>query len=310
MKLHILMSTYNGETYLPEQLDSLLSQTLLEKEGWEVRIVVRDDGSTDSTCHILQSYAKKDGRIRYEKGENKGVIESFFDLVDAAGEADYLAFCDQDDVWMPEKLERAVGMLAEREGDSGRPLLYCGRPLLTDGELKPIKTVWLGEGLRPSFGNALIENICVGCTCVINRALADLLRLGRPSFTLMHDRWCYLLASCFGEVIYDTETWICYRQHGKNVVGMKKNHFRELAERIGNYRRKRGGTIRQAEAFLEFCERFGLAIPKKKRALVYGMANLKKNPGIRLRLVRSKALYRQRRGDNLLFKLLILLGEG
>lgn len=338
MLIQILMSTYNGEKYLAEQLDSLLSQTIAEKEGWEMQILIRDDGSGDKTCDILQNYAKKDSRIRYFASDNKGVIQSFFDLIDMSEkDADYLAFCDQDDVWMPEKLERAVTKLTERgkaanadkpfaiadkslanadkpsanadKPAADMPLLYCGRPLLTDSSLNPIDTVWLGGNLRPSFGNALVENICVGCTCVINHALADLLRLGRPSFTTMHDRWFYLVASCFGEVIYDTKAQIYYRQHGGNAVGMKKNHFQELAQRMQSYRRKRGSNMRQAQAFLDFCTDHSLAIPKPQKILVKDMANMKKYPKARWRLLKNKAIYRQRKGDDLAFKLLILLGR-
>ncbi len=251
MKLQILMSTYNGEKYLTEQMDSLLAQTLWEKEGWEVDILVRDDGSQDRTCEILQEYVKKDARIRYMQQTNAGVIESFFTLIDlSAKDADYLAFSDQDDVWMPEKMERAIDKLATRDGD--KPLLYCGRPLLTDENLNPIDTVWSQETLRPSFGNALVENICTGCTSVINRRLADLLRLTHPSFTIMHDRWFYLVASCFGEVIYDTEAFIYYRQHGANTVGMKKNHWQEFCERLKKYRGKRHIISRQTKAFYDF----------------------------------------------------------
>lgn len=311
MLIQILMSTYNGEEYLTEQLDSLLAQTIAKKEGWEMEILIRDDGSKDKTCDILQDYAKQDSRIRYTACANAGVINSFFELIDLSEkDADYLAFCDQDDVWMPEKLERAVTKLTERGGAADKPLLYCGRPLLTDSSLNPIDTVWLGGKLRPSFGNALVENICVGCTCVINRALADLLRLGRPSFTTMHDRWFYLVASCFGEVLYDTKAMICYRQHGGNAVGMKKNHFQELAQRMQNYQKKRGGNMRQAQAFLEFCENHDITIPKSKKVLVGDLANMKKYPKARLRLLKNKAVYRQRKGDDVAFKLLILLGEG
>lgn len=326
MLIQILMSTYNGEEYLTEQLDSLLSQTIMEKEGWEMKILIRDDGSKDRTCDILQDYAKKDSRIRYVACANEGVIHSFFELIDLSEkDADYLAFCDQDDVWMPEKLERAVTKLTERAKavsspavgsptvDSlaaDKPLLYCSRPLLTDSSLNPIDTVWLGGKLRPSFGNALVENICVGCTCVINRALADFLRLGRPSYTTMHDRWFYLVASCFGEVYYDTKAQIYYRQHGGNAVGMKKNHIQEFVQRMQSYRKKRGSNMRQAQAFLDFCKEYDLAIPKSQKKLVKDMANMKKYPKARWRLLKNKAVYRQRRGDDLVFKLLILLGEG
>ena len=308
MKLQILMSTYNGEKYLDAQLDSLLAQTLCEKEGWEVEILVRDDGSKDRTCEILQAYADKDTRIRYIKEENTGVIESFFRLLDnSAKDADYLAFCDQDDVWMPEKMERAVTLLSQAETD--RPLLYCGRPLLTDENLNPIETVWSDGQMRPSFGNALIENICTGCTSVMNRALADILRLSHPAFTLMHDRWFYLVASCFGEVIYDTKACIYYRQHGNNTVGMKKNHRQDFVSRLKKYRETRYSITRQTKAFLDFCTEHGLAIPEDKKKCVMDILAMKKHPSARIRLIKNKAVYRQRKGDDLVFKLMLLMGD-
>ena len=283
MLIQILMSTYNGEEYLTEQLDSLLSQTIMEKEGWEMKILIRDDGSKDRTCDILQDYAKKDSRIRYVACANEGVIHSFFELIDLSEkDADYLAFCDQDDVWMPEKLERAVTKLTERAKavsspavgsptvDSlaaDKPLLYCSRPLLTDSSLNPIDTVWLGGKF-------------------------------------------YLVAPCFGEVYYDTKAQIYYRQHGGNAVGMKKNHIQEFVQRMQSYRKKRGSNMRQAQAFLDFCKEYDLAIPKSQKKLVKDMANMKKYPKARWRLLKNKAVYRQRRGDDLVFKLLILLGEG
>lgn len=308
VKLQILMSTYNGEEYLAEQLDSLLAQTIIKKAGYEIEILVRDDGSKDGTWDILREYAGKEDCIRVFKEENVGVIESFFRLIDLSEDADYLAFCDQDDVWMPEKLERALGKMSERAPDGKKPLLYCGRPLLTDAGLRPIKTVWPEEKLRPSFGNALIENICVGCTCVMNRPLIDIFRKGHPSYTSMHDRWFYLVASCFGEVIYDTEPFICYRQHGENVVGMKKNRFQEFRERLGSYRKKRGVTARQAASFLEFCSSHRLELPAPQRTLAEDAAHMDKHLKIRFRFLRNKAVYRQRKGDDLLYKFLILFG--
>jgi glycosyltransferase involved in cell wall biosynthesis len=315
------MSTYNGEKYLPEQLDSLLAQSLFERGDMEVAIRIRDDGSTDKTCDILQSYAEKYSQLQYKKEKNIGVIESFFRLLDASDpDADFLAFCDQDDVWMPEKIERALDCILSRQrggpdnsasdnGGMDKPVLYCGRPLHVDEKLNPVSTVWLDGKLRPSFGNALVENICTGCTAVINRPLADLLRLEHPEFTIMHDRWLYLLASCFGEVIYDDKPYIKYRQHGSNTVGMKQNHWQELADRLSRYRQKRCAITKQTRAFLTYCEHQNLVIPKEKKVCVDDILSMKKHPAARLRLIKNPAVYRQRKGDDRMFKLFILMGN-
>lgn len=307
MKLQIVMSTYNGEQYLGEQLDSLLAQTLCGKEGAEVEILVRDDGSKDSTCDILQEYADKYACIRYFKEENVGVIESFFRLIDKT-DADYVACCDQDDFWRPEKMEHAVAMIEQTAASGQKPVLYCGRPLLTDENLEPIETVWSGEAMRPSFGNAAIENICVGCTCVMNRELVNLLRLSHPDFTTMHDRWIYLIASCFGEVVYDTEPFIYYRQHGGNVVGMKKNHLQEFMERARNFGKRRHDIERQMQSFVDFCERHGVQIPEKNMACAKDILAKKKSLRARIRLIKNADVYRQRKGDHRIFMILILLG--
>lgn len=320
MKLQILMSTYNGEKYLARQLDSLLAQTLCQMADWEVEILVRDDGSQDGTCRILREYAKKDRRIRLEQGENIGVIESFFCLLDASeADADYLAFCDQDDVWMPDKLFRAVKQTAAAEipavqasqniASARIPVLYCSRACLTDENLNPTEAVWTSGEIRPSFGNALIENICIGCTCVMNRSLADILRLSHPAFTPMHDRWFYLVASCFGKVLYDPEAHIYYRQHGGNVVGIKKNYVQELKERVALYKKRRFTNARQAEAFELFCREHRLSIPREKHQLLRDLQEMKRHVMPRFRMMLSKDVYRQRRGDNLIFRLRMLLGD-
>jgi glycosyltransferase involved in cell wall biosynthesis len=312
LKIQILMSTYNGEKYLPEQMDSLLSQSLCKSKDMEVTIRIRDDGSTDKTCHILQEYAEKYPQIQYKKEKNTGVIESFFRLMDDSDrDADFLAFCDQDDVWMPEKLERALDKIQEKSGDKTeeKPILYCGRPLHVDENLNPVDTVWQTGKLRPSFGNALVENICIGCTAVINRPLADLLRLEHPEFTIMHDRWIYLLASCFGEVIYDEKPHIKYRQHGDNTVGMKRNYWQEFVERLKKYREKRGAITKQAQSFLSYCEHQNFVIPEDEKTYVSDILAMKKHLGARIRLIRNDAIYRQRKGDDRIFKFLILLGN-
>jgi hypothetical protein len=161
--------------------------------------------------------------------------------------------------------------------------------------------------MRPSFGNALVENICTGCTAVINRALADMLRTEHPAFTTMHDRWFYLVASCFGEVIYDTEPFIYYRQHGSNTVGMKQNHRQEFADRLRKYRRKRHDIAKQTQAFLTFCAHNDFEIPDEKKAYAEDILAIKQFRS-RIRLIKNDAIYRQRKDDDRIFKILIMFG--
>ena len=106
-KVQILMSTYNGEKYVNEQIDSLLQQ-----DHTNLEILIRDDGSKDSTVSILEEYHKENPNIKLIIDKNKGVISSFFELaMKASEEADYFAFCDQDDYWKPQKISRAVNLL-------------------------------------------------------------------------------------------------------------------------------------------------------------------------------------------------------
>ena len=132
--VQILMSTYNGERYIREQIDSFLQQTYPL-----INILVRDDGSSDGTIAILEEYAEKYDNITYYKGNNLGVIQSFLQLLrDSDDAATYYAFADQDDVWLPEKIEKAIEML-ENNTETSMPLLYCSDVYVTDENLNVIK---------------------------------------------------------------------------------------------------------------------------------------------------------------------------
>lgn len=327
MILRVLMSSYNGEQYIREQLDSIFGQSLCKKPDWTVEIVVRDDGSTDATEKILAEYEQKNA-LRVIKGENKGVIASFFALIQEASEgADYLALADQDDYWLSDKLERAVSMLeakaAERkERDSGltgqmegwetgkqeKPLLYCGACQSVDEKLEPIDTAFLKGEKRPDFGNALVENICTGCTAVFNQALAEILRKEAPEFTVMHDWWIYLCASCFGKVIYDPVPYILYRQHGDNTVGVSRDYLSEFRERLKRFRGNRYHINRQIQSLQKLYRKYALDVPKEHVELVDLVLCARKHMGARIKMVCSHRIYRQRKVDDLIFKLIFLSG--
>ncbi|MBP3609389.1 MAG: glycosyltransferase family 2 protein [Lachnospiraceae bacterium] len=308
-KVQVLLSSYNGEKYIREQIDSILAQ-----ENVEVELLIRDDGSTDGTVEILRKYEAEYDNIRVFFGENQGVIKSFFRLIEEAGEkADYTAFSDQDDVWLPGKLERAVTML-EREnlsekilGQDNRksPLVYCSAKQLVDEQLRLLPAAIRYKIVRPFFGNALVENMCTGCTCVINRDMLCLLKGRKPEFTVMHDFWVYLVGSCFGQVVYDEESYILYRQHGGNELGAASSLAENYKRRVKNFKKHRGQLTRQAEELLRL---YGTGIPEEKRVLAEKLVQAKRKRKMRWNVIRSGRVFRQRKSDDVIMKMLLLAG--
>ncbi|WP_186511210.1 glycosyltransferase family 2 protein [Caenimonas sedimenti] len=211
MRVAVVMSTYQGERYVDEQVASILAQ--LPPDGW---LIVRDDGSRDGTVARVEALAAADPRIRLLRGENLGFARSFFALLASVPpEAELAMLADQDDVWLPDKIERAARALQGRAG----PTLYFSRLWLVDESLRRFG-VTLGWPRGPSFENALAENIVTGCTIALNPAAVQLvLRLGDASRIHFHDWWIYLVVSAFGTVVADPEPSVNYRQHGGNVVG-------------------------------------------------------------------------------------------
>ena len=207
--VQILLSTYNGAEYLQEQLDSLYAQ-----KDVNVKLLVRDDGSSDATHSILDA-EQAAGRLEWYTGGNLRPAKSFWDLVQKAPESEYYAFCDQDDVWLEDKMKVAVDMIKEYEEI---PCMYCSAYQMVDAKLNPIPTPALNPQI--SFHNALLRNIATGCTMVFNQALMKLLKRYVPDFLHIHDDWVYKICLAVGgKVIYDTTPYIYYRQHGKNSIG-------------------------------------------------------------------------------------------
>ncbi len=298
--VQVLLSTYNGEKYLRAQLDSVLGQ-----DHPSVSLLVRDDGSTDGTVGILGEYAERHANVQYYVGENLGVIGSFFDLVGRADAAStYYAFADQDDVWLEGKLSRAASVLGEMcgEGSGEAPMaLYCGKELLVDESLNPLAVSIRQGGKRPSFGNALVENIATGATCVFNQRLLLAVREHVPEFTVMHDWWFYLTAACFGRVYYDETPYLLYRQHGGNVLGSRSNYLDEFRIRFKRFGNNKGRLGRQARAFDE-----SYRVEGRHREELDVLLYYRRRLSHRCKGLFTNRIYRQRLGDNVIFKLLFL----
>lgn len=209
-RVAVLMSTYQGEAFVAQQIQSILAQ--LPAHG---RLLVRDDGSTDNTVKVIRGIT--DPRIELKEGANLGFARSFLTLLaQVAWDVDIVMLSDQDDVWLPGKIDRACAAL---QGLEAIPALYFSRQHLVDQDLRP-----LGQTPRwprgPSFTNALCENIATGCTMALNLTGARLAaRCGDADRIHFHDWWIYLVISAFGRVIMDDTPTMLYRQHGTNVIG-------------------------------------------------------------------------------------------
>ena len=220
-KLIVLLSTYNGAKYLKQQLDSLCSQTYKN-----IKIIVRDDGSNDDTLAIVKSYNLE----LIPQGKNIGPKESFSVLLEYAlkSDSEYFMFCDQDDVWEEDKIEKSLKKMQELEDQfPDKPLLVHTDLKVVDEDLSVIdNSMWKYEHINPSknsLNKLLMHNTITGCTVMINRKLAEL-AVPIPTDAIMHDWWLGLVASKFGKIGYVDEALIKYRQHRQNSIGA--NGFR------------------------------------------------------------------------------------
>lgn len=298
-RVAVLLSTYNGARFLAEQLDSVGLQS-----GVEVLLHARDDGSGDPTPDILRAQAGRWANLAgLEAGANLGPARSFLELLRTApAEAEYFSFCDQDDVWLPDKLQRAVAAL---EKDSG-PALYCSNVLLVDESLEPLGSA--PESGDTRFAHLLFENIAFGCTVVLNRAARELIVSHDPGGdAVMHDWWCALVVAALGRIHYDPRPRTFYRQHGGNVVGQRggaRQIVREGARLLRNapcfY-----SIHAQARALLRL---YGADLPAQHRAWAERLVESKSSLRGRLAYALAGPVVRRRKFDAAVVRGLIAAG--
>lgn len=236
-KVMVLMSTYNGQPYLQEQLDSIYRQ-----KDVICSVCVRDDGSSDGTCNLLEREQER-GALKWYAGSNLGPAGSFWDLLLHAPQSEWYAFADQDDVWLEDKLESAIFRMGKEQSV---PCLYFGQTQLVDEELNPLKSVVIHP--RLTYGEALMSQFVGGCTMVFNHALREKLLAYIPTYMRMHDVWIYDVALAIGaNVCFDAVPHILYRQHSSNAVGQMNSVVFRWRERIGRLRRNERIRSRLAE---------------------------------------------------------------
>lgn len=303
-EVDVLMATFNGSAFLDEQIDSILAQ-----RDVRVRLLVRDDGSTDDTIERVRRHAlAQPGRIIEVDGMASagrlGPAANFFALLERARTtmppAEWIAFADQDDVWFLDKLSRAISALQKSNTErQDAPALYGSATILTDASGRRI-----GRSPRfdrpPAFAHALVQNIAAGNTMVMNIAAADLvLRAGRPALPL-HDWWCYqLVTGSGGSMLYDDEPSLLYRQHSTNVLGAGAG----LQARVGRWRQVLDGRYGQRNRAMlaELSMREGLLTPDARRCLSnFRKACISNSALARLRALLASGVYRQTWAQNAL----------
>jgi glycosyltransferase involved in cell wall biosynthesis len=258
-RVQVLLSTYNGQKYLKELMDSVLNQDVPDLE-----VLVRDDGSTDETLRILEKYSGLKN-VQILPGKNLGVVRSFFTLLEISSpDAEYIAFCDQDDVWKEDKVSRAISIL-EKHGNNV-PAMYCSRLTLADENLKILGFSRI-PGQELAFGNALVQNVATGCTIIINNAARQLILKKLPSAAMIHDWWIYQVVSAFGKVIYDVESRILYRQHSANVIGEKSGLLAKWIKRVGRFLKYVRTPFVTTQA-KEFSKIYGESLPVDKKIIL------------------------------------------
>ena len=216
MKIAVLMSTYNGQKYLDEQLMSIADQTFSKM----MTLYIRDDGCTDNTLKIIEKWKKKIDIVFFQ-GENVGPARSFWKLLmNSEIQADYYAFCDQDDIWDLDKLERGVDSLKEEV----HPALWCSNCRIINGEGKILQKKM--NECSPNFAidAQMVCGTTQGCAMLFNNKLRQYLINRNLSGKPMHDFVVMTYAIAIGKVIYDEEPSFGYRVHENNVVA-KENEL-------------------------------------------------------------------------------------
>lgn len=237
-KVCVLMATYNGEKYVLEMLKSIKNQTYSEFVCY-----IHDDGSTDSTCKIIDEFCKNNRNfIRLKSGTCGGAKNNFLYMLKEIGiQFKYCMFCDQDDVWLPNKIEKSVEAIKklESENPSLAALVYCDMKVV-DENLKEIAPSFIKYNAlsidKITIDRAVMKGYAAGCSMIINNTLAKASVINDTKNIIMHDWWVMLIASAIGKITYLDEQLSLYRQHGTNTLGAKHitmlSRISEIWERI------------------------------------------------------------------------------
>lgn len=304
-RLAVLMATYNGEKYIKEQIESILNQDI----HLDLTLIIRDDGSTDSTKNIIREYSDA-GKLIFIEGQNKGAARGFISLLRDNPGYDYYAFSDQDDVWNDDKLQKGIRAISEING----PALYCTNCELVDSNLNNIGRNTHRKKPHYTLESVLCLASCAqGCTSVFNKDLASVVQDNDvPDVFIMHDSLLTCLCALIdGEIIYDDIPSMKYRMHEDNVFGMvsaKQNKFNVIIDRLNEITKKRKISMYdQAESLLKVYKKY---ISLENQDMCKLVIDAKTSIKARFKLVFNKNLQHDTLNKTITKKLEILFGNG
>lgn len=298
MRLAVLMSTYNGEKFLRQQIETILNQD----GDFQLDLWVRDDGSKDNTCAILQEYADQ-GKLQWYTGENLRSARSFLNLVQRVRGYDFYAFADQDDIWHPDKLGRGVRRM---QGVTG-PAMYCANARLVDAQLNCLGRDVYRNPPHTDFYSVTCGAGILGCTVVFNAATARLIQeRPLPQKLRMHDHYLSVVCTLHnGVIFYDHAPCLDYRQHGGNVVGSSWRRTDALKNRIRQITTKRENTLDELAASV--CALYSRVPDMKKLQWLQGVAGYRDSIWSALKLAADKKPSYSSLNKSLTLRMAILL---
>lgn len=298
-RVAVLMSTYNGEKYLREQIDTILNQ----KGDFELKLFVRDDGSKDNTIDILEEYKNRYG-IEWYQGENCGSAKSFMELVHRIEGYDFYAFADQDDFWLDNKIANGIEKISNTE-----PELYCGNGMVVDEKLSYLGNNVYKKAPSIDFYTVSCAGGLLGCTMIFNEKLSEIIRAhNMPEYMVMHDFYIALICmGVGGTVYYDKNPYIKYRQHGSNVVGVSRGVFGKVKDRLNSIIKKPKISIQ--EQAIDIVDRYEDIFLRQNIKFLKVVSLYKKNMWTRLRLAMSRKTKYVNWNKSITIRLAILLAN-
>lgn len=297
----VLMSTYNGEKYITEQIESIENQKL----DIPLNILVRDDGSKDNTVNILKKLNKKYKNIKVLQEENIGCNASFFKLFKIANGYKYYAISDQDDIWLKDKLQRGINKIRNENVD--KPVLYGSCSYIMDNEGNITGTTQK-KARDITLNNTIIQNFVPGHSQIMNNSLLQLLKNDLDySKIYVYDFWITNIALLYGKLIFDNKPSTKYRIHNLNTVGYGKSKTGWIKERIKRFKKGDGSLISSQINY--FYNLNNEKIPENTKNEIEQYLKLSKNYLSRLKFITKTSFYRQKKFETLLFKIAYLLGK-
>ena len=286
-KVTVLLATFNGVSFLEEQLTSLN-----EQQDVEVEVFVNDDGSTDGTLEILEAWRSKGLIVSITKSRGVGATRAFLTLLRSCEEKEFVAFCDQDDIWVRHKLITQVNVL-----ERTIPMLStCLRIYIDESG----RAIGKSKDLRklPSFMNSMFENIVPGNTVLVNNPAVKVINSFQNPPAIHYDSWIYLLIACFGKIDSTSTHLVKYRIHSNNSVGLRKKSLKASRKAIKWYLNQQSFLLEKQNEFLP--------VEYKERLMRVSSFVEEKNIVKKIARLRTIQIGRQSKLDEIIFKLLLI----